>query len=422
MRRPGIMRKRIKIFRIAARSLMQHKLRSFLSILGIVCGVMAVLSMISIGEGAKQEVVRQIEQLGTRNIYIKADDLTFDQRQKAREHLSGGLTIQDRERILAGCRNIHLVAALREVRASVLAISAELSPQIAAVTANYIDSQNLQLFQGRFIGDLDRVQKNMVCVLGSDVADSLGVSGKVGQYMRIEGHLFRVVGILDRFHLEKSKVSAITTRNYNEMIFIPLGTESSLVRSSSPENGMDHGELSEIVIQVFRMDEVLETAKIVDRIIQVSHHHVKDYQIIIPQELLRQAQKTQRTFNVVLGAIAGVSLLVGGIGIMNIMLATVTERIREIGIRRAVGATRDNIVFQFLSEAVILTFSGGLIGVALGVGAVATITQLSGWSTSITAWAFFLPLGMSVLVGIFFGLYPAIQAARMDPVAALRHE
>ncbi len=422
MKRSGVMRKRINIFRIAARSLMQHKLRSFLSILGIVCGVMAVLSMISIGEGARQEVVRQIEQLGTRNIYIRADDLTVDQRQRAREHLSSGLTIQDRQRILAGCPNIRLVAALKDVRASVIATFKESSPQIVAVTANYIYSQNLQLLEGRFIGDLDPIRKNMVCVVGSDVAEGLGTSGKIGRQVRIEGHLFRIVGILDRFHIEKSKVSAITTRNYNEMIFIPLGTESGLVRSGTRESGMGGGELSEMVVQVFRTDQVLETAKIVDRIIQVSHHHVKDYQIVIPQELLRQAQETQRTFNVVLGAIAGVSLLVGGIGIMNIMLATVTERIREIGIRRAVGATRDNIVFQFLSEAVILTFSGGLIGVGLGLGAVAAITKLSGWSTSVTAWAFFLPLGMSVLVGVFFGLYPAIRAARMDPVAALRHE
>ena len=262
----------------------------------------------------------------------------------------------------------------------------------------------------------------MVCVLGTDVAVRLGALGKLGQHIRIENHLFKVVGILDRFHREKSKGSAITVRNYNEMVFIPLGTESSLVGPIAREIKMDRGQLTEMVIQVVRTDEVLNTAKIVDRILQVSHHHVKDYQMVIPQELLRQAQKTQRTFNIVLGAIAGVSLLVGGIGIMNIMLATVTERIREIGIRRAVGATRDNIIVQFLTEAVILTFSGGLIGILLGIGTVSFITRLSGWHTSVTAWAVFLPLGMSILVGVFFGLYPAVKAARMDPVAALRHE
>ena len=170
------------------------------------------------------------------------------------------------------------------------------------------------------------------------------------------------------------------------------------------------------------MDQVLNTAKVVDRIVQVRHNNVKDYQMIIPRELLQQAQKTQRTFNFVLGAIAGVSLLVGGIGIMNIMLATVTERIREIGIRRAVGANRNDIITQFLVEAVILTFTGGLIGIAAGIGAVAVISTLSGWQTTITPWAIAVPLVMSILAGIFFGLYPAVQAARMDPVAALRHE
>ena len=262
----------------------------------------------------------------------------------------------------------------------------------------------------------------MVCVLGNDVAVRLGALGKLGQHIRIENHLFKVVGILDRFHREKSKGAPITVRNYNEMVFIPLGTESSLAGPIAREIKMDRGQLTEMVIQVATTDEVLNTAKIVDRILQVSHHYVKDYQMVIPQELLRQAQKTQRTFNIVLGAIAGVSLLVGGIGIMNIMLATVTERIREIGIRRAVGATRENIIVQFLTEAVILTFSGGLIGIVLGIGAVLFITKLSGWHTSVTAWAVLLPLGMSILVGVFFGLYPAVKAARMDPVAALRHE
>ena len=410
LQKPAIM------IRMAVRSLMQHKLRSFLSTLGIMCGVMAVVSMISIGEGARREVVRQIEQLGIKNIYLKPVGLTSSQRERAREQLSEGLTMADAKRISAGCRSVRLVAALKDVRASVLTGTAGMVPQIAAVTANYVDSQHMQVLRGRFIGDLDLSQKNMVCVLGSDVADHLGVSGKVGQYVRIEGHLFLIVGILGRFTIEKSRSSAIAVRNYNEMIFIPLGTETVVMPTGRREEGV-----SELIVQVFQVEEVLKTAKSVERIVEVSHHNVRDYQLIIPQELLQQARKTQQTFNIVLGAIAGVSLLVGGIGIMNIMLATVTERIREIGIRRAVGATRDHIVVQFLTEAVILTFLGGMTGVILGMGAVTAISRLAGWQTAFTAWAVFLPLGMSILVGVFFGLYPAIQAARMDPVSALRH-
>lgn len=412
----------LKIVRTAVRSLGQHKLRSFLSALGIVCGVMAVLSMISVGEGAKQEVVQQIEQLGTRNIYVKAIRMTTDQHQRAQERLSSGLSLQDVNRIVAGVKDVHQVAALKEVRGTVSDVGTAMAPSIVAVSANYGAVQNLIPSAGRFITPLDVVEKNMVCVLGNDVADQMGVKGKPGQYIRIENHLYRIVGTLNRFHRLTAKTKTIAIRNYNQMIFIPLGTESSLSRSTNQGQTRLEPNLSEVVIQVARRKQVLNAAKTIDRVIQVSHNQVKDYQMIVPRELLQQAQATQRTFNIVLGAIAGVSLLVGGIGIMNIMLATVTERIREIGIRRAVGASQTDIVVQFLVEAIILTFSGGLIGVVVGLGAVTVITHLSGWHTSITTWSIIVPLAMSILVGIFFGLYPAVQAARMDPVAALRHD
>ncbi len=411
-----------KIVRMAVFSLWQHKLRSFLSVMGIVCGVMAVLSMISIGEGAKQEVVQQIEQLGTRNIYVKSIQMTADQYQKAQEHLSSGLSIRDVDRIIAGVRDVHQVAALKEVRGTVADIPTTIAPSIVAVSANFASVQNLMPSVGRFISPLDIVQKNMVCVLGNDIANQMGAKGKPGYDIRIDNHLFRIVGILNRLNQPSAKVKTIAIRNYNQMVFIPLGTETGFSGPAHRTQYRFETNLSEAIIQVTRWEKVLKAAKAIDRVIQVNHNHVKDYQMIVPRELLRQAQATQRTFNIVLGAIAGVSLLVGGIGIMNIMLATVTERIREIGIRRAVGANQTDIVFQFLVEAVILTFSGGLIGIVVGLGAVFTITQLSGWYTSITTWSIVVPLVMSILVGIFFGLYPAVQAARMDPVTALRHE
>ncbi len=417
------MEKFIKITRTAIRSLGQHKLRSFLSILGIVGGVMAVLSMLSIGEGAKREVVQQIEQLGTRNIYLKAVKLTADQYQKAREHLSAGLTLKDMSRILTGSSHeIHMAAALKDISVTVADIPGKVSPQVVATSSDYDEIQSLAPSQGRFITAIDVQQKNMVCVLGNDIAQKMGTRGKIGQNVRIENQLFRVVGILSRFQRKESDTKIIAARNYNDMIFIPLGTESSLSRQESREEWDGSYGLSEIILQVRQMDQVLEAATIVNRIVQITHHDVKDYQIIIPRELLHQAKKTQRTFNLVLGAIAGVSLLVGGIGIMNIMLATVTERIREIGIRRAIGARRVDIIMQFLVEAVILTFTGGLVGLAGGIGAVAIIAAFSGWHTAITYWAIAAPLLMSIFAGLFFGLYPAIRAAHMDPVAALRHE
>ncbi len=414
-------KKAVQILKIAFRCLLIHKLRSTLSILGVVCGVMAVLSMISIGEGAKQKVIGQIEQLGTKNIYIKAIPLTEDQKLTARERLSKGLTFKDFQRIRAGSRYAREVASLKELVASVLGMVKEVTPQIVASSSNYANLQNFFISKGRFISDQDVKRRNLVCVLGDKIAGELGPTGEVGSRIRIENHMFKVVGILDRFDLKKDESSAAPVRNYNEMIFIPLGTERVLTRQTKGKTRHSVPELSEIVIQMNKTEQVLTAASVIKRIMEVSHNNVDDYQIIVPLELLQQVRRTQRTFNMVLGAIAGVSLLVGGIGIMNIMLATVSERTKEIGIRRAVGATRGNIVMQFLLETVILTFSGGIVGILLGIIAARFIATVAEWNTAITSWAVAIPLAMSIFVGIFFGLYPAYRAAKMDPVNAFRH-
>ncbi len=364
------MRKPLKIIMIAIRSLLQHKLRAALSILGVICGVMAVLAMLSVGEGAKKEALEQIEQLGTKNIYLKATSLTKEQEKKARERLSRGLSIFDVKRIRKGASNVQDVAYLKEFSASIIGMIKEILPQIVACSPNYALVQKLFISRGRFITDQDIDHKNLVCVLGDSVAKSLGPNGKLGSYLRIENHLFKVVGILKRFDRKANKSAVISVRNYNEMIFIPSGTEIVLSQAKLKKGGSSTAELTEIIIQAKKTEHVLGIADTVKRIIEVSHSGVEDYQMIIPQELLRQSQKTQRTFNIVMGSIACISLLVGGIGIMNIMLATVSERTREIGIRRAVGATREHIVIQFLIESVLLTFSGGLIGIAAGIGSV----------------------------------------------------
>jgi putative ABC transport system permease protein len=416
--------KLIKLITVAASSLLQQKLRSILSVLGVVCGVMAVIAMISIGEGAKQETLRQIEQLGTRNIYIKAIPQTKDQIISARERLSKGVTLADLDRIKKGSYDIEAVAGLKEINTSLLGVDSKLTPQVIACSDNYAELLRISISSGRFIASQDLRHKNLICVLGYDVARRLGDLGKIGQYLRMDTHLVKVVGILSRLATISDKDAPVSVRNYNEMIFVPLETARTLDREGGGANQGRTGkhQLSEIIVQVTDTQNVMKAARLIKRILEVAHYHAQDYQIVVPLELLRQSQRTQRTLNLVLGTIAAISLLVGGIGIMNIMLATVSERTREIGIRRAVGATQRDIMVQFLAEAVILTGAGGIIGLLVGLGTVGFFSTLSGWKMEISILGVVVPLKLSLLVGIFFGLYPAKQASRVDPMVALRHE
>jgi putative ABC transport system permease protein len=299
-----------------------------------------------------------------------------------------------------------------------------LTPQVVASSDNYAELLNISISSGRFIASFDRRYKNIVCVLGHDVARRLGALGKIGKYLRMNSELVKIVGILNRQETTRNKRVPVSIRNYNEMIFVPLETANTLegIESAADYTHHDEQQLSEIVIQVTDTSKVTATATLIKRILEVAHHHAKDYQIVVPLELLRQSQRTQRTLNLVLGTIAAISLLVGGIGIMNIMLATVSERTREIGIRRAVGATRRDIMVQFLAEAVMLTGIGGIVGLLGGLGTVGLFSRMAGWHMAISFWGVVVPLLLSFLTGIFFGLYPAKQASRVDPIVALRHE
>jgi len=388
----------------------------------VICGVAAVLSMLSIGEGAKRESLSQIEQLGIKNIYVKSTPLTEMQAEKSRAKLSRGLTLYDAERIKNGCRLVQDVAALRELKASVFGTLKDFMPQIVSCTTNYATLLNISVSEGRFISDQDVHDGKLVCVIGHSVAKSMGYSGNVGNYLRIEQNLFKIVGILQRKESKAVKSGSISLRNFNDMIFISF-TAAPLVHAGASQTGnIPYLEVTELVVAVKNAQQVLQSVPAVKRTLEITHSGTEDYQIVVPQELLNQSQKIQRTFNIVLGSIAFISLLVGGIGIMNIMLATVSERTREIGIRRAFGATQIDIVIQFLAESTILTFTGGLIGIVIGLGGVWLISFMAKWSTAITMLSLFLPLLTSILVGIFFGLYPAYTAAKMDPIVALRHE
>ncbi len=411
---------------ISFQSLLDHKLRSGLSTLGIICGVMAVLTMISIGEGAKHDLLLQIEQLGTKNIYLKPRVLSEEQQNQAGANLSAGLTPADAIRIRNGYARIKDIALLNEVKATVLDTQSSAAPQVIAVSDNYGEILGLGMAQGRFISAVDGDLKQPVCVLGASLAAQLGSRANIGSRIRIEDQLFKVVGKLKNFERKANagKKAAISVRNYNDTIMIPFGLGALVSPSEKIMAPLARHtpRVSEIIVQVRDSDLVVPAAKRIQRIVCLSHNGVLDFQVIVPRELLRQARQTQKTFNLILGAIAGISLLVGGIGIMNIMLASVYERTREIGIRRAVGATRTDIVWHFLTESILLTSVGGVAGVFMGIITAAAVSRLGQWQTLITAWAILLPVLMAVLVGVFFGIYPAVQASKMDPIKALRHE
>ncbi len=405
----------------AVRALQQHKLRSVLSVSGVVCGVMAVLTMVSIGEGAKQETIRQLEQLGLRNIYIKALSFTGEEKLRAERKLSKGLLTSDGEKIHALCKSVEDIAIYNEIQVPLFGTALEFSPKLASISDNYPEIFNLILSVGRLFSFLDIRESSPVCILGSTLSNNLGKSGEVGSKIRVGELILTVVGVLESNNETEQENAVLSLKNYNEIIFIPLGLERFLLNIQAIAQDNSH-EITEIIVKINTRADLDQAATEIDRIMSILHNNVDDYDIVIPLELIRQAKKTKRVFNIVLGSIAGISLLVGGIGIMNIMLANVTERTREIGIRRAIGARRFDIITQFLAESIILTLTGGLLGICAGIGMALSVSSFAGWAIAITFYSIMIPFVMSLLVGIFFGLYPALKAANMHPISALRYE
>jgi len=416
--------KLLNYLKISLTSLRCNKLRSFLSMIGVVFGVMAVIIIVSVGEGAKQEALRQIERLGTRNIYIKSIDLPQSPAGDFIKNPNPGLNAQDISRIQNGCAFVKKVAAIKEIPVDVIGALKEITPQVIAVSPAYSDILNLKLSSGRFINRTDIAGHHLVCLAGAQIAAQLGVDGAVGSLLRIGDHLFKIIGILDRYDIRGSQssgasggASTISGRNYNDIILIPENGKEWLTPDLPPEESRDY--FSELIVQVDETTHVMAASRIIREIMAATHQGIKDYQIVTPLELLNQSRKTNELFNLLLAAVASVSLLVGGIGIMNIMLATVSERRREIGIRRAVGAKQRHILMQFLTEASLLTFSGGVIGIVTGLFTVFIMKTAGPWEMAITLKAILLPLFISSLTGIFFGSYPAFKAARLDPIQAL---
>jgi ABC-type antimicrobial peptide transport system permease subunit len=403
---------------IGVKGLLLRKLRSLLSTLGIIFGVAAVISMISIGEGARREAVEQIKLLGTNNIRIKQLQLTGAKREEAERRFSSGLTYNDALLIRESVPGLLGVAPLKFVDAEVRFEGRQGIAQVVGASAAYEGVTNFRVAEGRFITQFDFMDSKSVCVLGSEVKQELfGYRDALGATIRIGEGLFTVVGVMEAKTIREGRTAAIKVRNINRDVYIPITTALKRFPIVGEPSGIE-----EIAVRVAEAEDLSPTAQLIKDVLGQRHRGVEDYEVMIPEELLAQAQRTQRIFNVIMGSIAGISLLVGGIGIMNIMLANVSERTREIGIRRAIGATKGDILAQFLIETVLICLTGGAIGIFLGFGMAKTITLYARWETGFSLASVLIAFGTSATVGLLFGLFPARRAAQLDPMQTLRFE
>ena len=428
-----------RTIKLGIKSLWVHRLRSTLTTLGIIFGVSSVIAMLAIGEGASRQAQDAIGRLGSRNIIIQTVKPSEDQDTTTQEQtmLEYGLTYTDAERFRNSIPNVEVVVPNRRISQQALYRNRRVATEVIGTVPWYPETHPVRLMMGRFLSSVDLHHKQGICVVDEKVLDRLFVfDDPLGQDVKIAGDYYRVVGVVSAESVAMSEnslggnvSSAMPSQGGANIgnIYVPLTTvksrfgEISIQFSGSSGQNIEKVELQEIIVKVGSIDDVLPIRDTLKTLLG-RFHKKNDYQIVVPLELLAQARQTQRIFSIVLGSIAAISLLVGGIGIMNIMLATVSERTREIGIRRALGAKKRDIILQFLSETLLLTLAGGILGIALGVLVPAFVTRFSDMPTVITSWSLILAFGISALVGITFGLYPAYRAANMDPIESLRHE
>ncbi len=426
-------------FKIGLSELLANKTKTSLTMLGIIFGVASVIAMLSIGEGARQETIEQIELLGTNNIIInqKAPEVSSSTEVKS---FSAGLSLKDLSSIKKLVPYVESATPQKDGFFNITYKSKQKKLKVIGTTENYPSTYNSKLLSGDFFKSRHCFEYANVCVIGYDVKrEFFKFENPVGKSLKIGDGWYRIIGVISQKIISNAGSEQLGIGNFNKDIYIPLTTMNYKVDfkpENRPPSGVfvfynDEGQIADVIdrslinkltVKVKDDKQIREAALLIDKILKRKHYGTDDFEIVVPEEIIAQKQKTQKIFNIVMGAIAGISLLVGGIGIMNIMLANILERTREIGIRRAVGATRLDVLYQFLYEALILSIIGGVIGVFLGFVLTSVITTYAEWRTIITPVSVILAFVVAVATGVGFGSYPAKKAADKDPIESLRYE
>lgn len=402
-------------------SLLVHKLRTMLTMLGMIFGVGAVVAMLAITAGVEKEMLSYIDMLGVNNIIIEAKEAVDRNELQARRAISPGLSFRDFRAIRENTQGIELMTPRKRFKPTkVIPKTAAEPPVLIGVEPSYEQIQSIRIVEGRFFTADEDAQSAPVCVLGESAkVNLLGYEPAVGKYVKLNDVWLQVIGVMAQQAGADTDVEGVEILSRNNLVVSPLNT---VMRRFEDGNSYLKDEIDGIYMRVVPGTDSIEVAGVVTAILAATHKDAGDFTVTVPAGLLEQKKRTSDIFKVVMICIAGISLLVGGIGIMNIMLATVLERTREIGIRRAIGARQKDIIRQFLTEAVMISIIGGLIGIAFGFTLSRVIAAAAGWSTVVTFASIAVAFGVSVGIGLLFGIYPAVQAAKLDPIEAIRYE